>query len=440
MSRFYVVLKLAFKNILMNWRHSLATMLAIMMGFAAVSIFDGFIQNMKNQVVDSYIHEGMLGHVVVQKKGCVKHYFEDMWTYTLNEADQNFINQFLKSDARVEYAARFLITTGLIANGSANGVFVNSSYDVQEGLKIRGDHWAWNTIAGKPLHEAKPNSVLLGVELAKKLNCEQKGPLVNQIAFNLKKEETPFACSNPTVQLSATTEMAQVNATHLNPVGVIDLQLRDLNRRFIMMPLEAGQSLYDTKNVTRYSILLKDEALSDSFIKDFEQSSKDNNKDFEFIKWFDHPSAAVAKGGMEILNVFKFLFLSVVAIISAMSVANSMMKSINERVREIGMLRSIGFKSRDMIRLFSLEGLFMGLFSCIMGLFFTITIAFIINHLDLSFKAGLLSTPMPLGIAMSIPTWIASSVVLCVVSFFSSFFVSRQFAKMNISETLRYVA
>jgi putative ABC transport system permease protein len=415
-------------------------MLAIAMGFTAVSIFDGFMQDIKNQVNDSYIHEGMLGHVVIQKKGSKDHYFEDMWKYTLNEEDQKFLNQTLKTDTRVDVFAHFLIASGFISSGSSTGIFISSGYDIENGLKIRGGKWAWNTIAGKPLHQDNPNSVILGVELAKKMNCEKQGPLQNQIAMNLKPIETPFECANPQMQLSATTEQAQVNAVQLKPIGAIDFQLREINQRFIMMPIEAAQTLFDTKSITRYSVLLKNESDSPQFIADLDRLSKEQNKDFEFIKWFDHPAAAVAKGGLEILNVFKLLFLSVVSIISAMSVANTMMKSINERVREIGTLRSLGFKSNDIVNLFSIEGFFMGLFSCFAGFALTLTIAFIINHSGLSFKAGLLSTPLPLGIAMSYSTWIASTFVLCFISFASSFFISRQIAKMNIAETLRYVS
>lgn len=439
MARFQVILKLAFKNILLNFRHSLATMLAITMGFTAVSIFDGFMLDLKNQIVDSYIHEGMLGHVVIQKKGSKDHYFEDMWNYTLTEEDQIFLTQILKTDPRVDQYARFLIGSGLISSGSSNNVFVGSGYDIDSGLSIRGERWGWNTVAGKPLHLGQSNSILLGIELAKKLNCEKKGVLHNQIAYQLKHEEIPFGCSNSQLQLSATTEQAQVNAIHLIPIGAVDFQLREINQRFVMMPLNMAQTLYDTKAITRFSVLLKDESFSTGFITDLQKKSQEQNKNFEFIKWLDHPAAAVAKGGLEILNVFKLLFLTVVSVISAMSVANTMMKNIHERIREIGTLRSLGFRTNEIINLFSMEGLFIGLFSCVFGFIFALVISFTINHLGLSFKAGLLSTPMPLGIAVAYSTWIISAIVLSLISLISSYIISRQIAKMNIAEALRAI-
>ena len=59
--RTLLLARLAFRSIRQNWRHSLATMLAILGGFAAVSLFDGFLAAIRAYNADHYVHKGMTG-------------------------------------------------------------------------------------------------------------------------------------------------------------------------------------------------------------------------------------------------------------------------------------------------------------------------------------------------------------------------------------------
>lgn len=435
MSRYSVILKLASKNILMNWRHSLATMLAIMIGFAAASIFDGFIYNIKAQTDEYYVYKNMFGHVQLQKKGARVHHFEDPWFYTLNKQEQELALGYLKMDSRVVASNRYLVSSGYLSNGASSSIFIGSGYDITEGTLFRGDKWQWDTIAGKPLFLADDDSIILGTELAKKLDCEKFGEIISRTPKEARN--IPFGCLNPAIQLSVTTEYSQVNASRVKAVGVVDFQLREANERFIMMPLKLAQQLFDTDRITRMSILLKDKIYAETFISDFQKFLDANKADLEVFSWYEHPAATIAKGGVEILGVFKVLFLTIVAIIASMSVANTMMKSISERTKEIGTFRSIGFRRGDIILLFSLEGMMIGVFSCLAGFFVTVVLAYMINHLGLSFKAGILSTPLSLGITMAISTWVLSFIILSAIAFIASWLVSRRIAHMVIAETLR---
>ena len=171
-----------------------------------------------------------------------------------------------------------------------------------------------------------------------------------------------------------------------------------------------------------------------------ELKKKVEGLDAEAVKWLDHPVAAMSKGGLEVMAVFRALFLGVVAVIAAMSVANSMMKSINERVREIGTLRSFGFRRLDIVLLFSFEGLFLGFASCLAGMLVTSLLAFLLSRAGLSFKAGLLSTPMPLSFSMPFPLWLTTAASLGLITFAASWLVSRRAARMVIADALRYTA
>src|SRR5690348_3703785 len=87
--------RMARRNVLRNWRHSLATILAIASGFMAVSLFDGFLKQLDYVILDGYSTRGMLGHVIIEKKGAQDFQAEDPWLYSLDKNDQAFIDEYL---------------------------------------------------------------------------------------------------------------------------------------------------------------------------------------------------------------------------------------------------------------------------------------------------------------------------------------------------------
>lgn len=441
MSRTLLMARLAFRSLLQNWRHSLATMLAILGGFAAVSLFDGFLQSIREYNEEHYVHKGMVGHVILEKKGAAEHLFEDVWLYSMSRDEQTKVAEILAQDPRVAFTMRYLVVSGLISNGQNNTIFLGAGYDEDQGAKIRGAKWAWNTVAGKPIGFAPPSGgVMLGLGLADRMACEYEHRFAVNRDGSYPAGETPIHCPGAGLQLSVTTEHAQVNALTLPVMGVTDMQLREFNEKVLAMPLATAQSLFDTDRITRVIVLLKDSSLIPAFLQDTRARLKEAGLDIEAVKWLDHPVAAVSKGGLEVMGVFRALFLTVVAVIAAMSVANSMMKSINERVREIGTLRSFGFRRLDIVLLFSFEGLFLGLFACAGGIVVTTALAALLTHAGLTFKAGVLSTPLPLMFSMAFSLWAVTGAALSLITFLAAWLVSLRAARMEIAEALRHTA
>jgi putative ABC transport system permease protein len=316
---------------------------------------------------------------------------------------------------------------------------MGSGIDEDEGLKIRGEKWAWNTIAGRPLKESE-DGLMLGIGLAQRLGCQFSAQIRQNKDGSYVPGESPLQCPAKEFQLSVTTEHSQVNAVSIPPLGVADFQIREFNDKVLAMPLATAQRLLDTDRISRYSVLLEHESQISAFKQDFSEKAQAAGLDLETLAWIDHPLAAMSKGGGEILKVFRGLFLTVVAVIAAMSVANSMMKSINERIREIGTLRSFGFRKGDIIWLFSLEGLFLGLFSCLGGILVSALLAFVLRNLGLTFNAGVLSTPLPLNFSFAFRIWFGTAAGLSLITFCTAWLVSRRAAGMVIADALRHTA
>ncbi len=405
--RSLVMFRLAYRNVLLNWRHSLATILAICLGYAAVSLFDGFMAHMKGFIVESYVSRGMLGHVVVQKTGARAKIHDDVWQATLDESEQERITSILREDPRIATFSRFLSLTGVASLGNGKqAVFIGIGHDLDKGRAMRGEKWVWNTIAGRPLNVGDKSEVLVGMGLARRFNCDfdTKGAVTSEGTY--LPTERRLGCPRSSMQLSVTTEHLQVNALELKPVGVIDMLIREYNDRFIMLPLATAQALSDSKRINHFSVLMKDPDHQYAFAEDLRTRLKTAGVDAEVVNWLDYAAAAPAKGGLEILAIFRTLFLTVIGVISAMSVANSMMKSINERIREIGTLRSFGFRRGDILLMLIAEGFLLGAFSCALGLVLTVVVAALISSAGLHFNTGIMSDTTPLKVSQSMISWL----------------------------------
>lgn len=431
---------IAWRNVWRNWRHSLSTIIAIALGFMAVSLFDGFLRELTNRTVDGYAVRGMLGDVLVQKEGAQEFSAEDPWKYSLDSEQQTFLEDFLAKDPAVVERVRFLNTAGLASVDANNGIFWGFGYDIEAGAKVRGERWLWDVTAGKPLHMSSKQSVILAVGLGEVLGCDPTSseefvlPDGNYVAA-----QRPYKCKNDRIMLTATTEAAQVNAIQVNVTGLFDAGFREANKRHIRLSLEDAQTLLDTDKISLVSVQLKQSEMTDDFIKRLTVASQKQGIELEITPWIDHNVVSFVKGGFDILEVFRNLFMVIVITIVVMSVANTMMKAVNERVREIGTLRSIGYLKRQLVMMFAWEGFFTSFIACALGLLLTVLVSGIIDQLGITYKAGILSIPLPLKVAPAPSAWLISFVALSLLATLTAWFCSRRACNMTIADAMRHV-
>lgn len=436
--------RLAWRNVVRNWRHSMATILAIASGFMAVSLFDGFLKELIDRNEDGYSARGMMGHVLVQKKDAQHAAYDDQWAYSLDVKEQAFLEDYYAKDSDFLRRVRFLNMAGMATAGANNAVFVSYAYDVQEGAAVRGKRWEWNTLAGVPLDVAAKegrDGAILGTALGRLLECEStyQGPSFFLEDGNYVPENRPFACKAGHITLSSTTEAAQVNVIEVPVVGLFDAGFREADKRAVHISLPTAQRLLDTDKVTLEAVELKDPSATKAFAKRLQTAAQGAGLKLDVMPWQEHTLAAYVQGGIQILGVFRNLFMAIVVTIGVMSVANTMMKSVNERIREIGALRSLGFLRRHLVFMFSLEGMFLSFLACAVGLAATLAMTFLIAKLGITYKAGILSIPIMLKVRLVPAAWLASTVTLSLLATGTAWFCSRRASRMVIADAMRHV-
>ncbi|WP_410508547.1 ABC transporter permease [Methanosarcina hadiensis] len=123
-------------------------------------------------------------------------------------------------------------------------------------------------------------------------------------------------------------------------------------------------------------------------------------------------------------------FLTAVALISllvgSIGIMNIMLVSVTERTREIGVLKSLGFTGFDILFLFMIESILLGVFGGIIGGVVGIAGAYAVE--------SLLSLPVVFPLSLIA----AGFIVAVAVGFVSGVYPARKAAKMKPVDSLRY--
>jgi putative ABC transport system permease protein len=433
-------LLLAWRNVIRHWRHSLSTLIAIAGGFTAICLFDGFMEGIKQQSLESFSVRFMMGDIIIERPETQFHLTDGDFSYTLSKEEQAFLEDFFQQDPDFLMRSRFLGVLGMADNGSTHAIFYGSGYDLVDGTKMRGPIWDWNTLAGKPLHLSNPFSALLGQGLGERLGCEMENPKPElHPEGGYAHEDRPFRCQSNRLQISATTESGQINAFDVEVAGIIDVSIRELDSKYISFSLETAQRLLNTDRILRTTVKLKDPSKLGPFTSRLREKARERGFDFDIIPVMEHQVSKTTRDGLRLISLFRGLFMTIVILISILSIANTMMKAVTERTREIGTLRSLGLLPNEIRRIFACEGTFIAVNSSLLGLVFTLIISTLINVSRLSYSAGILATPLPLRVSWVPESWGSISVLLMGLAFVTAWVASRKATSRVIADNLRHV-
>ena len=441
-SSFRPLLRIAWRNVRKHWRHSIGAILSIVVGFVAIGLFEGYLSDMEEVQQQYYVHRAMTGHVIVERRGAsTSEGRQDPWRYALRPEDQAALDAYLQlRDPDVVTRMRVLQVGGLASTGDAGVMFVAWGLDVAESTEVRGD-WAWNVTAGLPLHAADGEAVIAGNGLGALLGCSGPPP---DAALGRDGRPTgelrPMRCVQPRVQLSSTTEHGQLNVVEPTIVGLFDGLMKDVDNRWIHMPLPLAQRLADTEAVSMYVVLLREGGRARAFADGLQAHAAARGLDVTAVPWNEHVIADMYRRSSSILSIYRNLVILIVVTIAGMSVLTTMLKAVNERVREIGTLRSLGFRRRHVVGLFAIEAALLAALSSGIGLVATWGLVRLINAAGVSYSGGFAATPIPLTVSLVPAACLFALIFLSAVAILAALVPARRAARLAIPDALGHAA
>jgi putative ABC transport system permease protein len=432
--------QIALRNTIKNWRHSLSALLSLGASFVALVIFDGYMANVEGMYFDQYKHAGMWGDVIVENKNIFSQEgISEPWKFWMTKAEQDAISQFAENHkTQVLHIVRSLDFQGMISNGQQSQIFAGRGYDLKSGRSMRGQEWAWNATFGRPLDESPDGlSLSYGQGLAKRMGCKfhhDKNYLNKSGSFI--PEERPFECVSRDAQISAMTPEGQLNAMDLTVFGLIDGGYKDVDDRLIHTSLETAQTLMNTDKITNASMDFAPGVSIPDMMGEFNKEVTSRFPNLHIIPWKDHRIGDVYTKTMDFLSIFRNFIIIVILVVSTMSVVNTLVKIVKERTREIGTLRSIGFRSRQVAAMFLYESLYLSMIGSGIGLVLSIIVTWILNSLRIMYKAGMLSQPVAFQVDFVAHSYVTAWLLLMVVSLLASYFSTLSILRTKIVDNL----
>ncbi len=434
-----LIVRVAWRNVRRNWRHSLAALGTMAVGFVALALFQGYLDEMLRTQLDLVYSRNMIGEVMVRKPGAgTRAGRAERWKYQLDEADQQFLEAWIAAHpADVKTRVRTLLFSGMAHAGSSTAEFFAWGHDIPEARVLRRG-WVWNAWAGHPLREDEPSGALLGLTLATRLGCVRTTdePVMDPATGRPRPVERPFRCREKNVMLTADSGHGRVNALEAEVVGFSSAGVRDYDERMVWLPLAFTQDLAATHNVSHYMIALHHPADGARVRAELSAAARQAGRQLEVVDWKDTEGADLLRRGMELLAVYRRLVVLVILVIAGAAVLTSMMKTVHERTREVGTMRSLGYRGRHLLSMFAVEAVLLALHAGAAGLAVTTVATALLNAANITYKAGLMAESIPLRIGYSPGAWALGFLYLSLVAVTAALVAARRVARMRIAGAL----
>ncbi len=228
-------------------------------------------------------------------------------------------------------------------------------------------------------------------------------------------------------------------------VGIRDSGIADIDRNYFYLPLETAQEMLHLEDeVNELLVFSPDmgdaEALAAGIVSFLH--GQDETR-YEALPW--NRGTALIEVYAEMNNIMVLVYILFIAM-GAVVIVSALTMIVRERTSEIGMMGSLGLKGGDIMRVFLLEGTFMGVLGSLAGVvaggvitwYFSLAGLRVDAFADMLMDVEMLMEPV-FYTAFNLENLLVSFLLSVVVVAASCFIPALQAAKMEPVHALRYV-
>lgn len=415
-----MMLRIAWRNLMRNKRRTFLSALTIAVGMMYFAMMDSMMAGMDKSAVDNMI-ELSTGALKIE----TRQYEADRESFPLEfgiEAEVDSIRSALMADSRVRGVTTRAVFLGQLSNYEdmqpVKGVVVDSRNDttVFSLMKhIEGDYFGRNPV----------NEILLGAGLAEDLSVGV-GDMIT---------------------LYAQTKYETQNADDFTIVGIVNSSDISVNMTTAFITREAGEQFLDLEGfVSEINVSLHDRNSFTDLLSDMTSIQSELQKGFpsDTIQTFNETGADFIQM-MKSKSGFGYIMLSVILFIAAVGIFNTILMSVYERIREIGVLRSHGMKPKDLTVLFMLEGVYTGIIGALLGFALALFVTWLLVEFGINYEGmlkGMDLSKFPISLQMygvwNIPHICYAGIFSIVIAAFAAVIPAYKAGKMKITDTLRH--
>lgn len=414
------ILTIALRNVTRHTRRVAITAFTIAIGIAGFVVVDGMFggwdgDSLKNTVT---LTDGALSLAT-------KAYDDDRDSSPLSLGlPAAEISTYLSKDARIAGTAPRTVFRAEATDGELSIPIRGIVIDPQRDTTVFS---LTNFIHGAYLTGSHTGSVLVGSKLARDLKLSVGG----------------------TITVSARTRYESHNADDLPIAGIFETTNPALNEAVIMSYSLANTFLDLESSVTELFVSIKHRA--DRPYTDLYPPARAIKADLTnrfpllAVATIEEKNASFVSL-MAQKKKFSSIIIVVVMLIAAVGIVNTVLMSVYERIREVGVLRALGFTPKEVVRMFMIEGVVIGIIGSIGG----IVLGIVINLYMIYVGIDVTAMPGADKMASSLPVWgtmksvwnakafVQSALFGMIIALIASIIPARRAGKITVTSALRF--
>ena len=213
----------------------------------------------------------------------------------------------------------------------------------------------------------------------------------------------------------ALTQFTGPRVSRFEVRGIYDMR-QVIDEPVIYIDIAAAQRLFDLRGeVTGLDIRLHDHNRAEAVKRVLEQELGEH---FLVQTWYD-----LQKPLYDVMNLEKwgaYFILMIIVLVAVLNIVGSLTMVVIQKQRDIGLLRSIGFRRKDIMSVFLRQGWYVGLIGCVLGGTAGLTLAWLQDRYELVKLAGAESfiiSAYPVQIQwLDVSFVMGGSLLLCVLA------------------------
>lgn len=212
----------------------------------------------------------------------------------------------------------------------------------------------------------------------------------------------------------------------LRVTALVDLGVKDLNRRTVIVPLRTAQNMLGLPGgATSVDLGLRDVWAAQELADELRRQLP-----YKVESWQESNAQLVT--ALNAQSISTSLIRAVVLVVVVLGIASVLVVSVVQKRREIGILRAMGATRGQVLRLFLLQGAIVGAAGSVLGLLLARTMIFLFTH----FVRGSDGQPLfAIGLPLSLALQIALLALACGV--LAAVAPARRAAAMDPAQAIR---
>ncbi len=329
--------KLALRNLTRHKKRTVITSLVISLGIFIFLVSDSLMVGLSDMSLDNNVDLQTAHLQIMEEKYWEKK--DEMPLDNLLKEDNKIIKEISNNPQVKAYTPR-LYFTATINNGREDypikAIGINTEKDVEV---IKLDEYI---LEGEMLQEGK--FAIIGKGLAELMD------------FRV----------NDYITLLFKTKEGTYNTIDAKLIGLLDTPHPNINKQNVYIPLSLAQNSLNTGDkVSRFLFNLETREQSIPIAEQFNRRFSQNELSLKAYNWekLSYEMLAMLKQG----NIENLVMLFIIIILATAGVINTVILSALERLEEIGMMKALGLRAREIVYIFVIEAAGIGIIGSTIG-------------------------------------------------------------------------